>query len=598
MTRGRTRVESGVRTNAAHARCNGVHSVPAGGALPPGDGPGQGPSARPRPCALPAPSSASAPVRYDSRVITRLPENSAGRSGMSTSTISTSKRRPTPYSPVCSRTGASRTSARSSTSTAKSACTPSSATSLTPSSASARAGSGGPTSTRRTNDGRRPRPFGTAAPRPGLTERAHRRSVDSYFFSETSNVNLDAVKTAVSGGFDRVEVVAQTATSLHLLCDGLPIHFVRYAYPPLEPTVPAFGVHVAGVRDLARHEARRDFRRRGLRRDFRHFAKRCEPGSRFASAATRIAGGSACARRTSTTCSARGPNFQGTAGTRSGSAAGPRRARWTRSRPSSEGSAEARGCRRRLDWRQLLEVQSDPAPAFRHRAGIGALRQATPCGAAAWRSARAPASAAVGAALARESSRQAWEAHVTPALRRECARARGRIERTFCYPPLIMSRSPASVWQGGRVRDHAALDEADEAFWAAAGPVARFEASLELAFHLWRLRTPMKLPRDLAALLTAFVDGGVRFLVVGGHAVSLHARPRATKDSTCGSTRRLRTSGAPAPRSPSSACRRRSSTTSAMLRPTRSCGWGERRRESISFKGSLESPSARPGGGE
>jgi predicted nucleotidyltransferase len=34
----------------------------------------------------------------------------------------------------------------------------------------------------------------------------------------------------------------------------------------------------------------------------------------------------------------------------------------------------------------------------------------------------------------------------------------------------------------------------------------------------------------LVEVLAAFVDGGVRFLVVGGHAVSLHARPRATKD--------------------------------------------------------------------
>jgi len=40
----------------------------------------------------------------------------------------------------------------------------------------------------------------------------------------------------------------------------------------------------------------------------------------------------------------------------------------------------------------------------------------------------------------------------------------------------------------------------------------------------------MSFPRDLVEVLAAFVDGGVRFLVIGGHAVSLHARPRATKD--------------------------------------------------------------------
>ncbi len=40
----------------------------------------------------------------------------------------------------------------------------------------------------------------------------------------------------------------------------------------------------------------------------------------------------------------------------------------------------------------------------------------------------------------------------------------------------------------------------------------------------------MNLPRDLAAMLSAFEKRGVRYLVVGGHAVSLHARPRSTKD--------------------------------------------------------------------
>jgi hypothetical protein len=40
----------------------------------------------------------------------------------------------------------------------------------------------------------------------------------------------------------------------------------------------------------------------------------------------------------------------------------------------------------------------------------------------------------------------------------------------------------------------------------------------------------MSFPRDLVEVLAAFVEGGVRFLVIGGHAVSLHARPRATKD--------------------------------------------------------------------
>jgi hypothetical protein len=40
----------------------------------------------------------------------------------------------------------------------------------------------------------------------------------------------------------------------------------------------------------------------------------------------------------------------------------------------------------------------------------------------------------------------------------------------------------------------------------------------------------MSLPRDLVEMLSAFADERVRYLVIGGHAVSLHARPRTTKD--------------------------------------------------------------------
>ena len=40
----------------------------------------------------------------------------------------------------------------------------------------------------------------------------------------------------------------------------------------------------------------------------------------------------------------------------------------------------------------------------------------------------------------------------------------------------------------------------------------------------------MSLPGDLVEVLAAFADAGVRYLIVGGHAVSLHARPRSTKD--------------------------------------------------------------------
>ena len=40
----------------------------------------------------------------------------------------------------------------------------------------------------------------------------------------------------------------------------------------------------------------------------------------------------------------------------------------------------------------------------------------------------------------------------------------------------------------------------------------------------------MSLPPDLVEMLSAFASSGVRYLVIGGHAVSLHARPRTTKD--------------------------------------------------------------------
>jgi hypothetical protein len=40
----------------------------------------------------------------------------------------------------------------------------------------------------------------------------------------------------------------------------------------------------------------------------------------------------------------------------------------------------------------------------------------------------------------------------------------------------------------------------------------------------------MSLPPDLVEMLSVFAECEVRYLVIGGHAVSLHARPRTTKD--------------------------------------------------------------------
>jgi hypothetical protein len=40
----------------------------------------------------------------------------------------------------------------------------------------------------------------------------------------------------------------------------------------------------------------------------------------------------------------------------------------------------------------------------------------------------------------------------------------------------------------------------------------------------------MQIPSDLIELFSAFAGAGVRYLLVGGHAVAAHGRPRSTKD--------------------------------------------------------------------
>lgn len=45
----------------------------------------------------------------------------------------------------------------------------------------------------------------------------------------------------------------------------------------------------------------------------------------------------------------------------------------------------------------------------------------------------------------------------------------------------------------------------------------------------------MDLSPDFADLLAAFERARVRYLVIGGYAVSVHSRPRFTKTSTSGS---------------------------------------------------------------
>jgi hypothetical protein len=40
----------------------------------------------------------------------------------------------------------------------------------------------------------------------------------------------------------------------------------------------------------------------------------------------------------------------------------------------------------------------------------------------------------------------------------------------------------------------------------------------------------MNIPPDLIELFSAFAGAGARYLLVGGHAVSAHGKPRSTKD--------------------------------------------------------------------
>jgi hypothetical protein len=96
---------------------------------------------------------------------------------------------------------------------------------------------------------------------------AHRRSADLDFFSRAPVADLEVVKGAVATVFDHVVVRAETDAALHLVCDGLPIDFVRYPYPPLDGTTEMNGVAMASARDLAVMKLSA-ISRRGLRRYF------------------------------------------------------------------------------------------------------------------------------------------------------------------------------------------------------------------------------------------------------------------------------------------------------------------------------------------
>jgi hypothetical protein len=96
----------------------------------------------------------------------------------------------------------------------------------------------------------------------------HRCSRDLDLFSKAGDADLDALKAAVRAVFDDARTLRQTDASLHLLCDGVPIDFVRYPYGLLEnASTRAAPVAVAGVTDLCVMKLAA-IARRGLRRDF------------------------------------------------------------------------------------------------------------------------------------------------------------------------------------------------------------------------------------------------------------------------------------------------------------------------------------------
>ena len=69
------------------------------------------------------------------------------------------------------------------------------------------------------------------------------------------------------------------------------------------------------------------------------------------------------------------------------------------------------------------------------------------------------------------------------------------------------------------------------AYWQSRPPAERLAAMLELSFAFFEERTmKLKLGADFCDLLSAFRAVGVKYLIIGGWAVSVHAQPRATLD--------------------------------------------------------------------
>ncbi len=95
----------------------------------------------------------------------------------------------------------------------------------------------------------------------------HRRSMDLDLFSE-EKTDLFAVKAQILSKLSKVRVLSETEVALRIQIDSVPVDFVSYPYPSLEPfSRGPTRVPVAGLCDLGTNKFSA-VARRGLKRDF------------------------------------------------------------------------------------------------------------------------------------------------------------------------------------------------------------------------------------------------------------------------------------------------------------------------------------------
>lgn len=97
---------------------------------------------------------------------------------------------------------------------------------------------------------------------------SHRHSYDLDFFVLDSSRSLGQTKFALLGNLENVSIQAETDVALHTLIDGVPVDFIAYPFPLLDPPLQnESGLNIARLRDLATMKLVA-VARRGLRRDF------------------------------------------------------------------------------------------------------------------------------------------------------------------------------------------------------------------------------------------------------------------------------------------------------------------------------------------